>query len=411
MWQHFLKPLRRFQRSYLPGVVTASGDDDPSAISTYSVVGAITGFAYLWLILLAAPLLIAIHRMSARLGDVTKKGLMTLIKEKFGDKVAFVCVLAFVLGNLLALAADILGMAAGFQLLTSWNYVYFIVPLIILIWYIIVFDTYQHIAKYFFWFSGILVAYVFAGILAKPDWLLVLKSTLVPSINFNLLYILGALGLLGATFSPYAFVWQTEEEIEEDHDTKNIRQSGKAVIIGFIYSSLVAFFIMVASASVITDKDINLLTVKDIAQALTPVAGIWATKLFGLGLIGSGILAIPILATSSAYAIAEFFKWPGSLKKKPSKAKGFYALITFGFLFCLAALFFELDPIKAMFFSQVLVGGLTPIIIYFILNLASDKKLMKNYSCHWLEFLGGYLTITLLILGDLLLLFWLAKTV
>jgi len=409
MLVNFLKPLRRFQRSYLPGVVTASGDDDPSAISTYSVVGATTGFAYLWLTLLSTPLLIAIHRMSARLGDITKKGLITLIKEKFGDRIAFICALAFVFGNLLVLAADIIGMAAGFQLLTSWNYVYFIVPLIILVWYVIVFDTYKHIARYFFWFSGILVAYVFAGILAKPDWLLVLKSTFVPSLNFNLLYIFGALGLLGANFSPYAFVWQTEEEIEENHDAKNIQQSGKAVVIGFIYSSLVAFFIMVASASVITDKDINLLTVKDIAQALTPIAGIWATKLFGIGLIGSGILAIPILATSSAYAIAEFFKWPSSLKKKPSKAKGFYSLITFGFLFCLAALLFELNPIKAMFFSQVLVGGLTPIIIYFILNLASDKNLMKDYSCHWLELLGGYLAIALLVLGDLFLLFFALK--
>jgi len=409
MLSYFLKPLRKFQHSYLPGVVTASGDEDPSAISTYSVVGAITGLSYLWLILLSTPLLIAIHRISARIGDVTKKGLMTLIKEKFGDKIAFVCVTAFVLGNLLALAADIIGMAAGFQLLTSWNYIYFIVPLIILIWYIIVFDTYQHIARYFFWFSGILVAYVFAGILAKPDWLLVLKSTFIPSIHFNLFYVFGALGLLGATFSPYAFVWQTEEEIEENHNTKNIQQSSKAVIIGFVYSGLVAFFIMIASASVITDQNINLLTVKDIAQALTPVAGIWATKLFGIGLIGAGILAIPILATSSAYAVAEFFKWPGSLKKKPSKAKGFYSMITFGFLFCLIALLFELNPIKAMFFSQVLVGVLTPIIIYFILNLASDKKLMKNYTCHWLELLGGWVAIVFLVLGDLFLLFFILK--
>ena len=307
MLSYFLKPLHQFQRSYLPGVVTASGDDDPSAISTYSVVGAVTGLAYLWLILLAMPLLIAIHRLSARLGDVTKKGLMTLIKEKFGNKVAFFCVLIFVLGNLFALAADIIGMAAGFQLLTSWNYVYFIVPLIILIWYIIVFDTYKHIARYFFWFSGLLVAYVFAGILAKPDWLLVLKSTFIPSINFNLLYVFGALGLLGATFSPYAFVWQTEEEIEEKHDIKNIKQSGKAVIIGFLYSGLIAFFIMLASASVITDKDINLLTVKDIAQALTPVAGIWATKLFGLGLIGAGILGLPYVFGKSGFLIGLFW--------------------------------------------------------------------------------------------------------
>jgi len=350
MLSHFLKPLRHFQRSYLPGVVTASGDDDPSAVSTYSIVGATTGLAYLWLIFVSLPLLIAIHRMSARLGDVTKKGLVTLIKEKFGRRLAFGCVLIFVLSNLFALVADILGMAAGFQLLTGESYIYFIIPLIILIWAIIVFDTYQHITKYFFWFSGILIAYVFAGFLANPDWSLIIKSTIFPSIQYNLAYVLGGLGLLGATFSPYAFVWQTEEEIEENHNTRSIKQSNKAVILGFFYSNLVAFFIIVASANIIASHDLNILTVKDIAQALTPIAGVWATKLFGLGLIGSGILAIPILATSSAYAVAQLLKWPGSLKKDPSKAKGFYALITFGFLFCLAALLFDLNPIKAMFF-------------------------------------------------------------
>lgn len=404
MLENFLKPIKRFRRSYLPGIVTASADDDPSAISTYSVVGAATGLAYLWLVVLSTPLLIAVHRMSARLGDITRKGLITLIKEKFGDKTAFFCVAVFVLGNLLALTADIIGMAAGFQLLTGGSYIYFIVPLIILVWYIIVFDTYQHIAHYFFWFSGILLAYVLAGILAEPDWGLVLKATFVPPVKFSLVYILGALGLLGATFSPYAFVWQTEEEIEENHGSKNIKQSNRAVILGFIYSGLVAFFIMVASASAISNSNINILTVKDIALALTPVAGPWATKLFGIGLIGSGILAIPILAVSSAYAAAEFFKWPGGLRKEPSRAKGFYALITFGFLFCLAALLFEINPIKAMFFSQVLIGVLTPVVIYFILNLSSDKKLMKEYCCHWLEALGGWLAIILLSAGDILLL-------
>jgi len=149
------------------------------------------------------------------------------------------------------------------------------------------------------------------------------------------------------------------------------------------------------------------LTVKDIAQALSPLAGPWATKLFGLGLIGSGILAIPILAISSAYGVSEFFKWSDGLNKKPSKAKGFYGLITFGFIFCLAALLFDLNPIKALFYSQVIVGAITPIMIYFILRLASSPKVMGNFCCSRWSRLGGWLAFALLVLGDASLLFYL----
>ncbi|MBU2220144.1 divalent metal cation transporter [Patescibacteria group bacterium] len=407
MWQHFLKPIKRFRKSYLPGIVTASADNDPSSISTYSVVGATTGFSQLWLILISTPLLIAVHQMTARIGDVAKKGLVTLIKENFGQRIAFLSVLILVAANLLSLTADIIGMAAGFQLLTNQNYIYFIVPLIILVWYIIVFDGYKKIAKYFFWFAGIMLAYILAGFLAKPDWGLILKSIVIPPIKFNAVYFMAALGLIGTSFSPYAFFWQTEEEIEENRGIKQIKTSSRAVTLGFIYSGLVAFFVVVASASVIVRMDINFLTVKDIAQALVPVAGPWATKLFGLGLIGSGLLAIPILATSSAYAVSEFFKWPQGLNRKPGKAKGFYGLITFGFVFCLAALLFELNPIKALFYSQVMVGVMTPIIIYFILRLASSHKVMGNFCCPRWNIIGGWLAVILLSLGDIFLIYYL----
>jgi len=403
MFQHFLKPIKRFRKSYLPGIVTASADEDPSSVSTFSVIGATTGFSQLWLLLLSTPLLIAIHRLSARIGDVTKKGLVTLIKQRYGRNIALICILVLAAANLLSLMADIIGMAAGFQLLTGENYIYFIIPLVILVWYIIVFESYKTIAKYFFWFSGILIAYILAGILAKPDWLLVFKSVVVPPIKFNLVYVVGALGLLGTSFSPYAFVWQTEEEIEERHGLKNLRRSDRAVSLGFIYSNLVSFFIIVASTSAILSSNINLLTVKDIAQALAPVAGSWAPKLFGIGLIGSGILAIPILAISSAYAVAEFFQWTQGLNRKPSRAKGFYSVITIGFLLCLFVLVFELNPIKLIFYSQVLVGILTPVILYFILAIAHSRKIMGGYRCHWLSLTAGWLTIFLLLAGDIFL--------
>jgi len=407
MFRHFLKPIKKFRKSYLPGIVTGSADDDPSTISTYSVVGAVTGFSQLWLLLVSTPLLITIHRMSARIGDVTKKGLISLIKENFGRKIALLCVTMLVMANFITLVADIIGMAAGFQLLTGENYIYFIIPLIILVWYIIVFDNYRTIAKYFFWFTGILLVYIISGVLARPDWLTIAKSIFVPHANFNLTYIMAGIGLLGATFSPYTFFWQTQEEIEEHRNGKQIKESARSVSLGFIYSNLIAFFIMVASASAMLNIGINSLSVKDIAEALKPLAGDWAPKLFGLGIIGSGILAIPILATSSACAVAEFFGWPEGLNKKPSRAKGFYGVITFGFLLCLAALIFNLHPIKIMFYSQVLVGALTPFIIYFILRLASSKKIMGDFRVHALSLTLGWLTIIVLLAGDIFLLVYL----
>lgn len=407
MIKHLLKPIKKFRRSYLPGIVTGSADDDPSAISTYSVAGATTGFSQLWLLLVSTPLLIAIHKMTGRIGDVAKKGLISLIKEKFGLSAAFLCLIILVLANLFTLVADIIGMAAGFQLLTGKNYIYFIVPVVILIWYIIVFDNYQHIARYFFWFSGILLAYIFSGILAKPDWWLVLKSVLWPKINFSFVYLSAGLALLGSTFSPYTFFWQTREELEERHTVKNIQQTDRAISLGFIWSNLIAFFIMVAAATVVTKTSLEILTVKDVAQALAPLAGGWAAKLFGLGLIGSGILAIPILAASSAYATAEFFNWPNGLSGKPSRAKGFYSVITAGFLICLVALFFDLHPIKLMFYSQALVGILAPVLVYFILKIAGSKKIMGAYRSHWSQLAAGWFLIALLILADILLLYFL----
>lgn len=405
--QHFLRPFKKIRKSYLAGIVTASADDDPSTISTYSVVGAATGFSQLWLLLLSTPLLVAVHRMIARIGDVTKKGLITLIKEHFGRRVAFICVVILLAVNLLTLVADIIGMAAGFQLLTGENYLYFIVPLLIIVWYLIVFDTYDHIIRYFFWVAGVLVAYILAGLLARPDWGLILQSIIWPPIEFNFTYVLVALGLLGATFSPFTFIWQTEEEIEERHNINSVKKTDRAVALGFIYSNLVAFFIIIASAMIIKGGDVNLLTVKDIAQALTPVAGPWATKLFGIGLIGSGILAIPILAVSSAYAVSEFFSWPEGLRLKPRRAKGFYALISFGFIFCLAALLFELNPIKAMFFSQVLAGAITPVILYFILRLAGSKKVMGNFCCPRWNIVAGWFALISLLAGDIFLIYYL----
>ncbi|KKS65897.1 MAG: Mn transporter [Parcubacteria group bacterium GW2011_GWA1_42_7] len=402
MFRHFLKPVQKFRKSYLPGIVTAGADEDPSSISTFSIIGATTGLSALWLIFISTPLLIVVHRLSAMIGDVTKKGLMTLIKENFGKKTAFFFLAALVLANLLLLFANIVGMAAGFELLTGSNYIYFIIPVIIIIWFLMVFEKYKQISKYFFWFSAILACYVISGFLSNPNWGEVFGSVVFPDIKFNLAYISAAIALLGAVFTPYTFFWQTREEIEEHHNVKNLNQSNRSVIFGFIYSGIITFFIILTSASTIASGEINNLTMEQISNALAPLAGGWASVLFAVGLIGSGILSIPILISTSAYAVAEYFNWPDGLNKKPSRAKGFYSVITLGFIICLLALALDVMPVKLIFYSQILVGLLAPISIYFITRIASSKKIMGRYRCHYLSVVLGWLTILFLVAGDLL---------
>lgn len=406
MLSHFLKPFKKFRKSYIPGIITGSADNDPASISTYSVAGAIAGFSQLWLLIISTPLLIATHLMTVHIGDITKKGLLSLIKEKFGRRLGFLCLFAFLTGNILTLIADIVGMAAGFQLLVGASYIYFIIPLIIFIWYIIVFDTYAKIIQYFSWFSMILVSYVIAGILAKPDWLLVLKSIIFPRIQFNILYCMGSLALLGAFFSPYTFFWQTNEEVEERNNHLYISKANKSVMLGFIYNSFLAFFIIIASATAISKGSINALSLQNIAFALKSLAGNWAPRIFGLGIVGSGLLAVPILVISSAYAVAEFYDWPEGLCKKPARAKGFYSAISFGFFICLLTLFFKANPIKILFYSQVAVGIITPLLLYFILRIYKIVKI-KEHCYSWFLIPAAWISILLLAIGDLLLFcFW-----
>lgn len=406
MFRHFLKPVQKFRKSYLPGIVTAGADEDPSSISTFSIIGATTGLSALWLIFISTPLLIAVHRLSAMIGDVTKKGLMTLIKENFGKKTAFLFLTAFVLANLLSLLANIVGMAAGFELLTGGSYIYFIIPLIIIVWFLMVFERYKQISKYFFWFSAILFAYVVSGFLSVQDWEKTLQSVFFPDIKLNLAYISAAIAMLGAVFTPYTFFWQTQEEIEECHNVKSLNQSNKSVIFGFIYSGIITFFITLTAASTIASGGINELTMESIANALAPLAGGWSSVLFAIGLIGSGILSIPILISTSAYAVAEYFNWPDGLNKKPGRAKGFYSVITLGFVICLLALLLDIMPIKLIFYSQILVGILAPICVYFVTYIASSKKIMGRYRCHWASVFLGWLTILFLLAGDIMFLWW-----
>lgn len=367
------------------GIITGGADNDPSGIITYSIIGATTGYTQTWLILLSTPLLIVVQGMSAKIGDVKKKGLAAVIEEYFGRKLALAAMISLLVVNTLTIGADLSIMGSVLN-----NFVpavpapFFVLFVALVIWFVVVFENYKVLYKLLLWLVVVFFAYIASGVLSKPDIGLVLKSTLIPQIQFTPIYFAAATALLGTTITPYLFFWQTSEEIE-DHIPKSEAGSRlKEVAPGFIFSNLIAYFIILSSATVLFYSDapvtnIANLTATDIALALEPVVGNSAFLLFSIGIIGGGLLALPVLAASSSYAVAELFGWKEGLNEKPTHAKGFYAVLTATFFVGAAIAVLGINPIAALFFSQILAGIAAPGILVLIILISSSKKIMGKY--------------------------------
>lgn len=398
-----VSPLKK----YLPGFVTGASDDDISGITTYSMVGATTGYSQLWLLLLSTPFLIVVQGICAKIGDVLKMGLGKAIRIHFGFKVSLLASLVLLLVNLATIAADFAGMAAVLKMLFPEIPLFvFLVFLVIVLWYLVVFKSYQAIIKFFIGAGSVLVVYVLAGILSQPDWVLVLKNTLLPQVQPTLPYFAAAVALLGTTITPYLFYWQTAEEVEEHRPVQYGREALRLVIPGMLYSNLISYFIILTTGAVLFKAGLaNLETPHQIAEALRPLAGDFAYLFFAVGVLGAGLLAIPILAASSAYALAETFGWREGLDQKVHKAKGFYTVLSITFLLSLLIIFSPLNPIKALFYSQILAGVLAPFLLVLILLISSSEKIMGQYKNSFLTNLVMGLTI-LVMFSATAALFW-----
>lgn len=397
MW----KKVKNFLKKARPGIITGGADNDPAGISTYSIAGATTGFSQLWLMILATPMLIAVQAMCARLGDVKRKGLATILKEHFPKPLAILAVVVLVTCNTVTIGADLAGMAEATSLIFKTNYLIWVIPFTILIWYVVIFENYRVIKTFLFWLVAVFFSYILAGILAGPDWGQVLRAIVFPSITFTPIYFMAAVGLLGTTITPYLFFWQTKEEVEEKEplqvDLKKANREDMILAPGLIFSNLIAIFIMISTGAVLFGKS-GIRTASDAARALEPLAGQNAALLFAVGIVGAGLLAVPILATSSAYAVAELFGWRESLSAKLQKAKGFYFVISCSLLVGLALSFLKIDPIKALFYSQILAGILAPVLLILILILCNNKKIMGRYHNGWFDNIFGILTVLVMLL-------------
>jgi Mn2+/Fe2+ NRAMP family transporter len=362
-----------------PGIITGGADNDPAGITTYSVVGAQNGYAQNWLLLVSAPLLIVIQQMCARVGSVTKTDLASALRIHYGRKIAICAVLLAVLANIATIGADLVMMASVLELITGAKYIYFIVPLAVVMAYVTIFLNYKTFSRYLLWLVAVFAAYIVAAILARPDWPQVLRQTVWPHIHPSATYFLGAVGLLGTTITPYLFFWQTSGEIEERRGVQGITRSNLDIAAGMIWSNITAFFIVVVCGTVLYTHGSEINTAADAARALEPLVGSAAKYLFAVGILGAGLLAIPVLAASTAYSVGGLFGWRRSLTRHVNNAPEFYVVLGVAILVGVQLAISGVDPIKALFYSQVLDGLVAPLLVVLVLLLTSNRTVMGDF--------------------------------
>ncbi|HKA56246.1 MAG TPA: Nramp family divalent metal transporter, partial [Candidatus Binatia bacterium] len=349
----------RFFSNLGPGLITGAADDDPSGISTYSVTGAAFGYAPLWTALFSFPLMVAVQLMCARLGQVTGRGLAGVVRHRYPRWVLWGACALLIVANVINIGADLGGMAEATEMMTGinslvWTPLYAGVIVSLLFW-----SSYRQIARIFKWLTLILFAYVAAAFLAQPDWSAVLRATFAPQITWSSAYLATFVGVLGTTISPYLFFWQAAQEVEEERasgrDTLEARQGATAeelrqsridVMAGMFFSNFVMYFIMLTTAATLhAHGQTSITTAQQAAEALRPLAGEGAYLLFTLGLVGTGMLGVPVLAGSSAYAVAEAAAWQGSLADQLPLARKFYLVVAVSMLLGLAVDYAGFDAV------------------------------------------------------------------
>lgn len=395
--------LRRFFAELGPGLITGAADDDPSGISTYSVAGAAFGYAPLWTALLSFPLMAAVQLMCARLGMVSGRGLASVIRHHYSRRVLWGACGLLIVANVVNIGADLGGMAAVTEMVTGvkavfWTPLYagFIVSL--LFW-----SSYRQIARIFKWLTLVLFAYVATAFLAHPDWWAVLRATVVPRVEWSNTYLAVLVGILGTTISPYLFFWQAAQEVEEDRAAgrrtvqqrrgatdEELRRARTDVLTGMFFSNVVMYFIILTTAATLhAGGQTTIATARQAAEALRPLAGDGAYWLFAIGLIGTGMLGVPVLAGSCAYAVAEAEGWRGSLEDTPRLARRFYAVVAVSMLVGLILNFVRLDAVTMLFWSAVVNGVLASPLIVLVVLLTGDRAVMgKRVNPPLLRWLG-----------------------
>ncbi|MEY2341583.1 Nramp family divalent metal transporter [Acidithiobacillus sp. IBUN Pt1247-S3] len=388
-----MSKVRDWLKALGPGLITGGAGDDPSGIVTYSVVGATTGFSLLWLMLLSTPMMIAVQSIASRISIITEKSLPEIITSRFSRRTTIIVISALVIVNVITIGADLSGMATVLGILTGTRPGLLLIPVTVLIAYLVIFNTYRVVKTALLGLTLILVVYVISALLVRPNLQTLLVNTFVPHFSFSSGYVLAALGLLGTTISPYMLFWQAAEEREEKRSVVQAAEADFDTMAGMLYSNLVAYFIIVSAALVLYGRRLPIQTMRDVALALQPLGGEYTFALFSAGVLVAGFLAIPVLAGSSAYAIADTFAWREGMDYKVSDARGFYAVFLGSLLVGDLIYLSPVSTVDALYFSQVLDGVLLPFLVALLLILGNDKRIMGQHTNSWLNNVFGVLTL------------------
>lgn len=370
-----------------PGVVTGAADDDPSGIATYSLTGAQTGYQLLWMSVLTLPMNAAVQNMCARIGLVTGSGLAAVLERHYSRRLLLVLVSLLFVANTVNIGADIAAVASGIELLTGVSERALVVPVGLGIAATEIVVPYRVYANYLKVLTLVLFAYVIDAFVAHPDWQLALQSTVFPRLHVGTEFVTTFVAVLGTTISPYLFFWQASEEVEELHKhhertatEPEIRTAQFDVDAGMLLANVIFYAIVLTTAATLYPAGIHeITTARQAAEALRPLAGDWATVLFAIGFIGTGLLSIPVLAGSAAYAIAEVFDWREGLERKPSEAPQFYVAIGFATLVGLVIALSHVGAIRALFLAAVVNGVISPVLIAFITRVSGDEAILGRH--------------------------------
>jgi NRAMP (natural resistance-associated macrophage protein)-like metal ion transporter len=395
--------LRRWWQALGPGLITGAADDDPSGIGTYAQAGAQYGYATLWTTIVMLPMQVAVQYICAKIGLVCGRGLAAVLRDRYPRAVLYPAVLALVAANTINAGADIGAIAAAINLLVPIPAGLLVAPVALAILALQVFGSYRLIARLFKWLTLVLLAYVGAAVLARPDAAAVLVGSLIPSIRLDPAFLGILVALLGTTISPYLFFWQASEEVEEEisqghADVAQRRGASLAelagalwdTVVGMVFSEAVAYFIILATgATLFVAGQTTIGSAADAAQALRPLVGDGAYLLFAIGVVGAGVLAVPVLVDAAGFAVADTFGWPSGLELSPTRAPGFYAVIALATLVAIGLNYLGINPISALVLTAILNGLVAPPLLVLVMLISNDRATMgERTNGRWLNLVG-----------------------
>ncbi|HEY8660050.1 MULTISPECIES: NRAMP family divalent metal transporter [unclassified Flavobacterium] len=428
MKKTFIK-IKKFFKVFGPGVVTGAADDDPSGIATYTQTGAKFGYGQLWTVIVMLPLMVAVQEACARIGAVTGHGLAAVIKANYSKKVLYAAVLLVVVANTINIGADIGALATAAQLIIPVNFVILTLGFTALILVLEIFTSYRVYSRILIWLALTLLAYPLTLFIIDKPWQTIISATFWPHVELNFEFFFIITGVLGTTISPYMFFWQAAQEVEEEKAQHLMSRDGTPKIgekfirnlridnfLGMIFSEIATWSIIVVAATVLHQNGVTDVTsAADAAKALEPLvqtfphAGFLAKLVFAIGIIGLGLLGIPILSGSAAYALSEAFNMKEGLNLKLKKAHGFYGVITIATLIGLMINFIGINPIKALVFTAVFNGVAAVPLIFLIARIARNKKIMGEYRSGWLSNTTVWITFIVMLASAVAMFYTLAQ--